>query len=323
MAQYRHESKCIYCQKPVVKRDQSVEHVMPKCMLQKSIHALTLKNHVCRTCNSSFYFETFFSELTDVALMNQLVKDDLDNAVVPGGFFTEDFSKCRINGKEYLSPYVSSIQVEPDLNGKTGLGFTFDFEAQKGLERGMAKIGLNALLVKPQKTSRDFRIKEHENTNFSGHEDDLAPLKKFITGETTKNNFVNRVEDLKDPCFVAIRDDGVQSSNRISPNEVLQTMHMVDIHRYEGAYFCLVTLFLGLENPGAIYCVSLNGEFPVKSPVENGRPLPLSTRVRTIQFNYHLSGNSPIKKDRKRFEPVLIELVNDPKLVYAVNDSRN
>ena len=53
----------------------------------------------------------------------------------------------------------------------------------------MAKIGLNALLVKFQKTARDFRIVEHEQTNFSGHEDELAPLKKFITGEISKESF--------------------------------------------------------------------------------------------------------------------------------------
>lgn len=289
-------------------------------MLQEGVHALTLKNHVCGTCNSSFYFETFFSELTDVALINQQVRCNSDNTVIPDGFFTDKFSKCRINGKEYWRPYVSSIQIDRDLNGKLYYNFSFDENAQRGLLRGMAKIGLNALLVKYQKTPRDFRIVEHEDTNHSGHEAEFAPLKKFITGENPENRFVERFEDLNDPCLVPL---GNEIRGPISPNEVSQTMHMIDIHKYDGALFCFVTLFLGLENPGAIYCVSLNKELPVELPVENGRPLPLSTHVRTIQFNYHLSGNSPIKKDRKRFEPVLIELVNHPTWIYAVNDSRN
>ena len=320
MAQYRHESKCIYCLQSVVKRNLSVEHVMPKCMLQKGVHALTLKNHVCRTCNSSFYYETFFSELTDVALMNQQVRCNSDNTVIPDEFFTNNFSKCRINGKEYSRPYVSSIQIDRDLNGKLYMNFNFDVNAQRGLLRGMAKIGLNALLVKYQKTPRDFRIVEHENTNYSGHEDEFTPLKKFITGETPENRFVGRIEDLNDPCLVQLESE---TRNPISPNEVSQTMHIIDIHKYEGALFCFVTLFLGLENPGAIYCISLNKQLPVELPVEDGKPLPMSTRVRTIQFNYHLSGNSPIRKDRKRFEPILIEPVNHPTWIYAVNDSRN
>ena len=289
---------------------------MPKCLLQKNVHALTLKNHVCRTCNSSFYFETFFSELTDVALMNQQIKSDSDNDIIPDEFFAADFSKCRINGKDYLRPYISSVQIDPSITGKVFCKFSFDENAQRELLRGMAKVGLNALLVKFQRTTRDFRIVEHEETNFSGHEDELDPLKKFINGEISENRFVGRLEDLDDPCLVEL---GNEFRNPISPNQVSQTMHIVDIHRYQGFLFCLVTLFLGLENPGAIYCVSFNGELPVESPVENEMP----TRVRTIRFNYHLSGNSVVKKRTERLKPGVIQPVNDITWVGYINNRRN
>ena len=107
MAQYRNKSKCIYCQKSVSRKNRSVEHVLPKCVVQKSVDALTLNKRVCRTCNSSFHFETFFSELTRVALMNQQLKCDLDGTLIPPGFFDQNFSKRRVNGKEYLKPYVN------------------------------------------------------------------------------------------------------------------------------------------------------------------------------------------------------------------------
>ena len=316
MTQYRHETKCIYCQRLVGKRNRSVEHVIPKCMLQKETHALTLKNHVCRTCNSSFYFETFFSELTDIALMNQEVKCDLDNTSIPEGFFAEDFSKRRVNGKEFLKPYVSSVQIDQSLNRSGYRDITFDPEAQKQIMRGMAKIGLNALLVKYQKTRSDFFILEHEKINFSGHEDEFSQLKDFITGEIAENKFVARIEALDDPCLVGLSNE---HGNPISPNAVSQTMHMVDIHRYEGLFFCFVTLFLGLENPGAIFCVSLNSDLPAYADINPIRRV--SERVRTILFYYQLSRNSPIKK--KRFESFLIQPVNNPMWIGIINNTRN
>lgn len=293
---------------------------MPKCLLQKNVHALTLKNHVCRTCNSSFYFETFFSELTDVALMNQQVKSNSDNVIIPDGFFAEDFSKCRINGKNYLRPYISSVQIERSITGKVFREFSFDGNAQRELLRGMAKIGLNALLVKFQRTTTDFCIVEHEETNFSGHEDELASLKKFINGEISENRFVGRLTDLDDPCLMGL---GNKSENPISPNQVSHTRHIVDIHRYEGCLFCFVTLFLGLENPGAIYCVSLNRELPVELPVEDERPLPSSTHVRNIQFNYRLSRNSAVKKKTERLKAGIIQPVNNITWVGYINNRSN
>ena len=44
--------------------------------------------------------------------MNQQVKSDPEYVVIPDGFFAEDFSKCRINGKDYLRPYISSVQID-------------------------------------------------------------------------------------------------------------------------------------------------------------------------------------------------------------------
>ena len=292
---------------------------MPRCMLQANTHALTLKNHVCRNCNSSFYFETFFSELTDVALMNQQVKRDSDNVIIPDGFFAADFSKCRINGKDYLRPYISSVQIERSIAGNVFCEFSFDENAQRQLLRGMAKIGLNALLVKFQRATRDFRIVEHEDTIFSGHEDELAPLKRFINGEISENRFVGRLTDLDDPCLVEL---GNRSGNRISPNQVSHTRHIVDIHRYEGCLFCFVTLFLGLENPGAVYCISLNRELPVELPVEDEIRLPSSTHVRTIQFNYRLSGNSVVKKRTERLKQGVIQPVNNITWIGYINNRK-
>ena len=324
MAQYRSKFKCIYCQKSLSKRNRSVEHVLPKCILQKGVDALTLTKRVCRTCNSSFDFEIFFSELTRVALMNQQVKHDLDGIAVPAGFFAEDFSKCTVNKKEYLRPYKHSAQIDQALNERVYYNFSFDREAEEELMRGMAKVGLNALLVEPPNPSRDFRIEEHEKVNFSGHEDDFAPLRKYITGEIPNNGFVREIKNLNDPCLVAIGNNGVVKSNRISPNEVLQTMHMVDIHRYEDTYFCFVTLFLGLENSGAIYSVSLNRDLSEYS-VEHMRG-QASTYVRTVHFYYHLSDNSVIKKRRletRIIQPVKIEPVDDSILIWWVNRMKN
>ncbi len=319
MAQYRHETKCIYCQKSVTKRNRSVEHVMPKCMLQANIHALTLKNHVCRDCNSSFYFETFFSELTDIALMNQQVKADLDRTTIPEFFFTENFSKRRINGREFLKPYISSVQIEPSISDRSFMGINFDGEAETELMRGIAKIALNALLVKPQRKSKDFLIVEYERGNYSGHEHELTHLKKFIKGEIINKKTVNRIEDLNDPLLIKIRYDGVEDNKRIRPNEVFQTMHMVDIHRCQDLLYCFITLFLGLENPGAVYSVFLNRDFS-QYPVENLRGQP-PTRLRTIHFYYHLSKDSEIQK--REFESCLIQSVNDPMLVGIINNTRN
>lgn len=324
MAQYRHGYKCIYCQRSISKKNRSVEHVLPKCVLQKGVDALTLTKRVCRTCNSSFDFEIFFSELTRVALMNQQVKHDLDGIAVPDGFFAEDFSKCTVNGKEYLRPYVHSAQIDQALNERVYYKCSFDKEAEEALMRGMAKVGLNALLVEPPNPSRDFRIQEHEKVNFSGHEDDFTPLKKYITGEVPNNGFVGEINNSNDPCLVAIGDGGVVKSNRISPNEVSQTMHMVDIHRYEDTYFCFVTLFLGLENAGAVYSVSLNKDLSEYS-VEHMRGKS-STYVRTVHFYYHLSDNSVIKKGKletRIIQPVKIELVDDPISIWLVNKTRN
>ena len=185
--------------------------------------------------------------------------------------------------------------------------------------RGIAKVGFNALLVKPPNPSRDFLIKEHEKVNFSGHEDEFAPLRRYIIGELPNNGFIKQIGDLNDPCLVAIGDDGVADSNRISPNEVSQTMHMVDIHRYEDVFFCFVTLFLGLENSGAIYCVSLNRDlFEYSVEHMSGQ---ISTYVRTIHFYYHLSKNSVIKK--KRLEPDVIQPVNNIAWVGFINNRKN
>ena len=329
MAQYRHNSKCIYCQKSVSGKKRSAEHVLPKCLLQKGADALTLNKRVCGTCNSSFHFETFFSNLTRVALMNQQLKCDLDGTAIPPGFFTKNFSTRKVNGKTYLEPYVKSCQIEKAISGRIYYEFAFDSEAEKELMRGMAKVGLNALLVKPPNPSKDFIIKEHEKVDFSGYEEEFSPLKEYITGKITNKGFVREIKDLNDPCLVGIADGGVASGDRISPNEVLKTTHIVDIHRFEDIYFCFVTLFLGLENSGAIYSVSLNKDLSEYS-VEHLRG-ENSTYVRTIHFHYYLSNNSVIKKKRQGFEPNLIipmkrrklQLVTDPRLIYAVNDSRN
>lgn len=310
--------KCIYCQTELTRHKKSKEHVVNRSILPKNTHQLTLKNKVCRDCNSGF-----------VDIDTAFVKD----AIIGFNRRIMDIVNDEDRWDNAQEPFVIK-NLSPTITGDKQV-FTLEAneEQEKNILRGIAKIALNALIydLKGEKYE-SFTDKQGEchykcagnDEIFNGDEEELSDIKKFIK---EGGKFPGRIVRESIPLEMFDENMTVQGRN-IPMQNVKDPAHMVVIYKAESLYYAVVGLFIGLNETPPLYFVPLIGDASEIDP-DSVDPEAVEV-VRIYNFGYLVkeqpqqeSVTSDTIDIPAGSSPCVITPVNTLEWIHPINMSKN
>lgn len=308
--------KCIYCGTALTRRTRSKEHVLNRSIVPKSNNNITLINKVCKECNENFdEIDKAFVKNTIVGLNKTIMdiindEDRWDNAQEP--FVLKNFSITIKGNKE-----VFTLETDEEQEGN--------------ILRGIAKIGLNALIY-DLKGKKSESIKDDQNNChytcarndeiFTGHEEVLSDIKKYI-----KEGGKSPIEIQREEIPLRICDENMNVEGNIIPmNNITNPIHIIVIHKSQSHYYALIGLFVGINENAPLYFVPLIGD---KNEIDTNKHT-IPEEVRLYNFR-HLVKKQP-KQAHVRSNIIdipkgnsanLIIPVNDPELIFYINMDKN
>ncbi len=296
--------KCIYCGIELTKHKRSKEHVLNRSIVPKSNNNITLINKVCKECNETFdEIDKAFVKNTIVGLNKTVMdiindEDRWDSTQEP--FVLKDFSITIKGDKE-----VFTLET--------------DEEQESNILRGIAKIGLNALIY-DLKGKKSESIKDNQNNChytcarnddiFTGHEEALSGIKKYI-----KEGGKSPIEIQRKEIPLRIYDENMNVEGNIIPmNNITNPLHIIVIHKIQTYYYALISLFIGINENAPLYFVPLIDN---KNEIDTNKHL-IPEEVRLYNFR-HLVKTQP-KQTRVRSNIIHIPKDNSANLIIPVNN---
>lgn len=269
--------KCIYCGTELIKRKRSKEHVLNRSIVPKSHNNITLIQKVCKVCNEGF---------------NEIDKAFTKNTIVGFNKTVMDIINDEDRWDDAQEPFVIKDLTTTIRGDKEVFTIETNEEQESDILRGIAKIGLNALIY-------DFRGKTFashtdkqghchytcaRNDNiFSGHEEALSDIKTFI-----KEGGKSPIEIQREEIPLRKYDENMDVEGNIIPvKDITNPLHIIVIHKIQSFYYALIGLFIGINENAPLYFVPLIGN---RNEIDTDTHI-IPDEVRLYNFRHLIKNN--------------------------------